>query len=71
MTSMVDDERVIWLGLALSLFLRCRALNVLACATGKVHHEIFLTRHCLTFPRGDRQVAFENRSSVTAVRCIS
>ena len=66
MTSMIDDRRVILLGLAMSLFLPCRAQIVWSCANGKVHHKICLTRHWLTFPRGDQQVSFENRSSVTA-----
>ena len=56
------------LGLALSYFLLCRASELWAYANGKVHPEFCLTRNCLTFLRGEGQVAFENRSSVNAVQ---
>ena len=62
-TSIVDDGRVMWPCLALSYFLLCRASELWANANGKVHPEFCLTRNCLTFPRGQGQVAFENRSS--------
>ena len=52
-----------WPCLALSYFLLCRASELWANANGKVHPEFCLTRNCLTFPRGQGQVAFENRSS--------
>ena len=56
------------LGLALSYFLLCRASELWAYANGKVHPEFCLTRNCLTFLRGEGQVAFENRSSANAVQ---
>ena len=67
-TSTVDGGRVMWLDLALSYLLLCRASEFWAYANGEVHPEFCLTRNCLTFLRGERQVAFENRSSANAVQ---
>ena len=64
----VDGGRVMWLGLALSYFLLCRASELWAYANGKVHPEFCLTRNCLTFFRGEAQVAFENRFCASAVQ---
>ena len=44
-----------WLGLALSYFLLCRASELFARANGLVHPDFCLTRDCLTFFRGDVQ----------------
>ena len=62
-----------WLGLALSCFLLCRASELWAYANGKVHPEFCLTRNCLSFFRGGIQVAFENKSIVDSVqvRCVA
>ena len=38
-----------WLGLALSYFLLCRASELWAYVDGKVHPAFRLTRNCLTF----------------------
>ena len=67
-TAMVDGGRVMWLGLALSYFLLCRASELWAYANGQVHPEFCLTRSCLTFLRGEVQVAFDNRSIADAVQ---
>ena len=56
-----------WLGLALSYFLLCRASELWAYADGKVHPEFCLTRSCLTFYLGDAPVAFESRSIANSV----
>ena len=57
-----------WLSLALSYFLLCRASELWAYANGKVHPEFCLTRRCLTFFLGDTPVAFESRSIANSVR---
>ena len=61
------EDGVMWLGLAVSYFLLCRASELWACADGKVHPEFCLTRECLTFSR-EVQVEFGNRSTATAVQ---
>ena len=52
-TSSQEEEDVMWLGLALSYFLLCRASELFACANGLVHPDFCLTRDYLTFFRGD------------------
>ena len=63
--SMVDGEDVMWLGLAMSYFLLCRASELWAYANGQVHLEFCLTRNCFVFGHGGIQVAFENRSAAS------
>ena len=57
-----------WLGLALSYFLLCRASELWAYVDGKVHPEFCLTRNCLTFSRGEVQVKFENKATANSVQ---
>ena len=57
-----------WLGLALSYFLLCRASELWAYVDGKVHPEFCLTRNCLTFFRGEVQVKFENKATANSVQ---
>ena len=66
--SMEDGGYVMWLGLAVSYFLLCRASELWAYANGQVHPEFCLTRNCLSFFHGEVQVAFEKRSIATAVQ---
>ena len=56
-----------WLGLALSYFLLCRASELFAYASGLVHPELCLTRACLTFSLGGVQVSLEDRPTTDAV----
>lgn len=63
-----QGERVIWLGLALSYFLLCRASELFAYEDGLVHPDFCLTRDCLTFYRGDVQVSFDERKTADSVR---
>ena len=49
LASMVDGRYAIWLGLAISYFLLCRASELWAYANGQVHPEFCLTSNCLTF----------------------
>ena len=65
---MEDGGRVMWLALAVSYFLSCRASELWAYTDGNVHPEFCLTRECLTFSRGGVQVEFGNRSTVKAVQ---
>ena len=60
-----------WLGLAVSYFLLCRASEVWAYADGKVNPEFCLTQKCLKFSRGEVQIEFGNRSTATAVQIRS
>lgn len=57
----VDEGVVMWLGLALSYFLLCRASELWAYADGIVHPEFCLTRNSLTFLSGEERLSFENR----------
>ena len=66
--SMVDGGYVMWLGLAVSYFLLCRASELWAYADGKVHPDYCLTQNSLTFLREGIQLAFENRSAASAVQ---
>ena len=59
-----------WLGLALSYFLLCRASKQFAYANGLVHPEFCLTRDCLPFFRGDVQVAIEDRAHTDSVKVL-
>ena len=65
---MEDGGLVMWLGLAVSFFLLCRASELWAYADDKVHSEFFLTPEGLTFSRGGAQVEFGKRSTATAVQ---
>ena len=65
--SMADGDLIVWLGLARSYFLLCRAWELRAYPDGKVYPEFCLTRNCLTFYRGEVQVAFENRATANSV----
>ena len=66
--SMEDGGRVMWLGVAVSYFMSCRAPEQWAYADGNVHPEFCLTRECLTFSPVGVQVEFRNRSTATAVQ---
>ena len=68
LVSMEDGGRVMWLGLAVSYFMLCRASEMWAYADGKVHPDFCLTRECLAFSREGVQVEFGNRSTATAVQ---
>lgn len=65
-----EGGSVIWLGLALSYFLLCRASELFAYANGLVHSDFCLTRDCLTFFRGDVQVvnSSEGRAGADSVK---
>lgn len=60
-----------WLGLALSYFLLCRASELWAYAEGNVHPECCLTRNCLTLFRGESRDALENRATAEYYKCDS
>ena len=49
--STLDGEDVIWLGLATSYFLLCRAFELWAYANDQVHPEFCLSRNGLSFTR--------------------
>ena len=66
--SMADGGYVIWVGLAVSYFFLCRASRLWAYAHGQVHPEFCLTWNCLIFFHGGVQVAFEDRSTATAIQ---
>lgn len=63
-------ERVIWLGLALSYFLLCRASELYAYEDGLVHPDFCLTRNCLQFYLGDVQVGWKERRSADSVKIV-
>ena len=67
-TSFQEGGDVMWLGLALSYFLLCRASELFAYANGLVHPDFCLTRDCLTFFRGDLQVNIEDRARADPVK---
>ena len=69
-TAIKDGGPVIWLGLALSYFLLCRASELFAYENGLVHPEFCLTRNCLTFFCGDIQVDFEGRAAADSVKIL-
>ena len=69
-TSSQEGEDVMWLGLALSYFLLCRASELFACANGLVHPDFCLTRDCLTFFRGDVQGNIEERARADSVKIL-
>ena len=69
-TSSQEGGDVMWLGLALSYFLLCRASELFACANGLVHPSFCLTRDCLTFFRGDVQVNIEDRARADSVKVL-
>ena len=56
LASMEAGGRVMWLGLAVSYFLLCRASAPGAYTDGKVHPAFCLAREFLTFSRGGEQV---------------
>ena len=66
--SMEDGGYVMWLGLAVSYFLLCRASELWAYANGQVHPEFCLTRKFISSFHEGVQVAFENRAIATAVQ---
>ena len=68
LVNMEDGGRVMWLGLAVSYLMLCRASELRAYADGKVHPEFSVTQDCLTFSREGVQVKFGNRSISTAVQ---
>ena len=67
-TSSQEEGGVIWLGLAWSYFLLCRASELFAYANGLVHPDFGLTSDCLTFFRGDVQVNIEDRARADSVK---
>lgn len=67
-TDAKNGGMVMWIGLALSYFLLCRASELFAYANGLVHPEFCLTRNCLTFFRGEAQVDIANRDLADSVR---
>ena len=69
-TSFQERGDVMWLGLALSYFLLCRASELFAYAIGLVHPDFCLTRDCLTFFRGDLQVNIEDRTRANSVKVL-
>ena len=68
-TSSQEEGDVMWLGLALSYFLLCRASELLASANGLVH-PVCLTRDCLNFFLGDVQVNIEDRARADSVKIL-
>ena len=69
-TSSQKGGDVMWLGLALSYFLLCRASELFAYANWLVHPDFCLTLDCLTFFRGDVQVNIEDRSCADSVKVL-
>ena len=69
-TSSQEGGLVMWLGLALSYFLLCRASELFACANGLVHPDFCLTRDCPTFFRGDVQGNIEDRARADSVKVL-
>ena len=69
-TSSQGGGDVLWLGLALSFFLLCRASELFACANGLVHPDFCLTRDCLTVFRGDVQGNIEDRARADFVKVL-
>lgn len=69
-TRLEEGGLVVWLWLALSYFLLCRVSELFAYPNGLVHPEFSLTRDCLTFFRGDRQVDFADRMSADSVKIL-
>ena len=69
-TSSQEGGDVLWLGLALSLFLLCRASELFACANGLVHPDFCLTRDCLTVFRVDVQGNIEDRARAYFVKVL-
>ena len=69
-TSSQEGGDVIWLGLAWSYFLLCRASELFAYANGLVHPDFCLTSDCLTFFCGDVQVNIEDRARADSVKVL-
>ena len=69
-TSSQEGGDVIWLGLALSYFLLCRASELFAYANGLVYPDLCLTCDCPTFFRGDVQVNIEDRARADSVKVL-
>ena len=69
-TSSQEGGDVMWLGLALSYFLLCRASELFAYANGLVLPDFCLTRDCLTFFRGYLQVNIEDRARADSVKVL-
>ena len=66
-TSPQEGGDLMWLGLALSYLLLCRASELFACANGLVHPDFCSGRDCLTFFRGDVQGNIEDRARADSV----
>ena len=69
-TSSQDGGDVMWLGLALSYFLLCRASELFVYANGLVHPHLCLTRDCLAFSCGNVQVNIEDRARADSVKVL-
>ena len=69
-TSSQEGGNVMWLDLAWSYFLLCRASELFACANGLVHPDFCLTSDCLAFFRGDVQVNIEDRARADSVKVL-
>lgn len=59
---------IMWLGLALTYFLLCRASELYAYPNGLVHPEFCLTRDCLTFFSGGVQLDVGDRARADSVK---
>ena len=62
-----EGGQVMWLGLALTYFLLCRASELFAYENGLVHPEFCLTRDCLKFFRGGVPVDTADRATADSV----
>ena len=69
-TSSQEGGDAMWLGLALSYFLFCRASELFAYANGLVHPDFCLTHDCLIFFRGDVQVNIEDRARMDSIKVL-
>ena len=69
-TSSQEGGDAMWVGLALSYFLWCRASELFAYANGLVHPNSCLTRDCLTSFCGDVQVNIEDRARADSVKVL-
>ena len=69
-TNSQEGGDVMWLGLALSYFLLCRASELFAYANGLGHPNFCLTRDCLALFRGVVQVNIEDRARADSVKVL-
>ena len=58
---------VVWMGLALSYHLLCKASEIWAYGNGLVHPDFCLTRRDVVFFRGTTQLAWKNRRQADKV----